>query len=206
MERNNKGQFIKGHKDLVPAISRKIAGLKISKAMKGKCHRKNYQHSEETKEKIKQAHLDKGLSWDKKCKVCEKTFRVSKSTSSAQFCSCECRAQVIMPPRPDRTGCEPWNKGLTKNTDNRIKELAEDRMLEGNPNWKGNDIKTNSGNQRAQRMYPPEPCGECNKPKGVRHHIDGDVKNNELSNIKFLCQSCHMKLHWREGTFNNRTV
>lgn len=36
------------------------------------------------------------------------------------------------------------------------------------------------------------------RPKGMHiHHIDGNVDNNELSNLQMLTNSEHMKLHWK---------
>lgn len=54
-----------------------------------------------------------------------------------------------------------------------------------NPNWKGDNISPDGGRQRAIRLYP------C--PKGKqRHHIDGNPKNNEPSNILILTSKEHM--------------
>lgn len=33
------------------------------------------------------------------------------------------------------------------------------------------------------------------KIQGRVHHIDGDVKNNKLTNLVLLCFSCHGKVH-----------
>lgn len=43
----------------------------------------------------------------------------------------------------------------------------------------------------------PEPKG-CGTPKGriEVHHIDEDRGNNELSNLQYLCSSCHLYLHY----------
>ena len=39
-----------------------------------------------------------------------------------------------------------------------------------------------------------EECGTCEKLDA--HHSDGNITNNSKKNIKTLCHSCHMKLHW----------
>ena len=36
-------------------------------------------------------------------------------------------------------------------------------------------------------------CGT--KQKLCLHHIDGDKRNNEISNLQCLCNKCHFKLH-----------
>lgn len=36
-------------------------------------------------------------------------------------------------------------------------------------------------------------------PKGyVIHHIDGDIDNNDISNLQILTISEHIKLHWQQ--------
>lgn len=60
---------------------------------------------------------------------------------------------------------------------------------ENSPNWKGNDIKPNSGRLRANKIYHPDRCWGCQCEKKIeRHHIDGNPINNEKSNIIFLYQ------------------
>ena len=61
--------------------------------------------------------------------------------------------------------------------------------------WVGDDIQVRSGRTRAGRAFKKEPCEECGESEKRidRHHIDGETKNNERSNIKFLCRKCHMR-------------
>lgn len=48
----------------------------------------------------------------------------------------------------------------------------------------------------ARQLYPPEPgelcerCGELKSPLN-RHHLDGDIGNNDPANIRKICYSCH---------------
>jgi len=57
----------------------------------------------------------------------------------------------------------------------------------------------NSGRKRAGYLYPNvencEKCGETNKKKIIRHHIDKNPLNNDRNNIEFLCHRCHMITH-----------
>lgn len=51
-----------------------------------------------------------------------------------------------------------------------------------------------------QRKFPLEGqkcehCGETHKLH--RHHRDENIRNNNSSNIAYLCKSCHYKLHSR---------
>jgi len=40
-----------------------------------------------------------------------------------------------------------------------------------------------------------KPCEDCGEEESQKHHRDGNVFNNTLSNIKWLCQICHGKAH-----------
>lgn len=43
-------------------------------------------------------------------------------------------------------------------------------------------------------------CQECGATENLQiHHIDGNPKNNRLSNLMTLCGSCHTKWHWNNG-------
>jgi len=57
-----------------------------------------------------------------------------------------------------------------------------------NPNWKGENVSPDGGRLRAWNMYP---CPEGKE----RHHIDGNPKNNEPSNIAFLTPAEHKAIH-----------
>lgn len=55
-----------------------------------------------------------------------------------------------------------------------------------------------AGRKRANTyLYPvAQPCEECGATQKIdRHHIDKDPKNNERSNIRFLCKLHHQQLH-----------
>lgn len=71
--------------------------------------------------------------------------------------------------------------------------------------WLGNKIVRRSGRTRAERLFQKEPCEVCGEDKKRidRHHKDGDTKNNERTNIKFLCRKCHMREDGRYQNFIN---
>ena len=70
--------------------------------------------------------------------------------------------------------------------------------------WIGGDIQVRSGRTRAGRAFKKEPCEICGESKKVidRHHLDGATKNNERSNIQFLCRKCHMREDGRLEKFS----
>jgi hypothetical protein len=52
------------------------------------------------------------------------------------------------------------------------------------------------GHYYARQLVPEGPCTQCGKERGSDvHHVDGDHTNNEPSNLRRLCRSCHIKAH-----------
>ena len=51
---------------------------------------------------------------------------------------------------------------------------------------------------RARQLVKPDACEYCGSVNNVEiHHKDGNVHNNELSNLTGACRGCHTKLHRR---------
>lgn len=51
------------------------------------------------------------------------------------------------------------------------------------------------------RKYKGIQCEQCGLRKSLHiHHIDGNYRNNDPSNLQTLCGSCHLLLHWNNGT------
>ena len=77
------------------------------------------------------------------------------------------------------------------------KEHVEKRKRRGTEHhaWIGDSASIKSGRCRAERIFDIQPCEMCGESaKRIdRHHKDGDTRNNERSNIKFLCRRCHMR-------------
>jgi hypothetical protein len=70
-----------------------------------------------------------------------------------------------------------------------------------NPKWKGGNSRTHING-----LYTPlikslkQQCCMCgSKTKLVIHHIDGDYKHNELSNMAVVCRGCHNTIHKTKG-------
>lgn len=65
-----------------------------------------------------------------------------------------------------------------------------------NPNWKGDAVTAKVGRDRARRWHQTtRPCAVVGcESKPERHHKDGDTKNNDVSNIEWLCHRHHMQL------------
>ena len=71
-----------------------------------------------------------------------------------------------------------------------------------------------SGRKQASRKVEMKKCDgiltsgrACRSKKGLqRHHIDRDTTNNDPSNIKVLCQTCHKEDHLKDGTWGNPAI
>lgn len=61
------------------------------------------------------------------------------------------------------------------------------------------DVKSAQHHQRA-RQFKGEMCEECRTTERLHvHHMDGNITNNDPSNLKTLCASCHLRWHWAHG-------
>jgi hypothetical protein len=104
----------------------------------------------------------------------------------------------------------PWNTGgfpdWAKKKMSEARMKSEFRTGEKHPKWNGGsrgfykkfaeETMRNSGNQKV--------CSECSSENRIHiHHKDRDYKNNDISNLVYLCLSCHLKVHHREDVKNN---
>jgi len=95
-------------------ISKKTKGRLPSFGMKGK------HHSEKTKQKLR------GYKVPRETRICTcgKSF-ICKINSTRKYCSFECSSNYIVQKGRFLPNLVPWNKGLTKETDIRIKHIAD---------------------------------------------------------------------------------
>lgn len=76
-----------------------------------------------------------------------------------------------------------------------------------NPQWKDREATENTARERARTRHPELGiCVMCDKPARDRHHIDGDVYNNEESNIMMLCRRDHMVVDGRLEELRERII
>lgn len=198
-------QYSKRQWDNAKYCSGKCFGVIQSKRMTGA----KRPHTKEWNKKISEAHLAKGLSWFKPCLYCKKKFKVYNFNPNARFCSIKCRSKVVpMPPHPDRTGSIPWNKGLNRQTDERILRMSLDRSGQKNWQWAGGVSRAHryaysTAEYRIWRKavferddYICQICFirggqlEADHIKCFAHHPDLRV---EISNGRTLCKNCHKK-------------
>ncbi len=84
-------------------------------------------------------------------------------------------------------------------TEETKKKIGLANLGEKNGMWKGDFAEyKQTARERAQRRFPLKSCQRCESKKGFdRHHIDGNVFNNDVENIMILCRSCHMIIDGR---------
>lgn len=85
-----------------------------------------------------------------------------------------------------------WNTGRKMSA-----ESVEKRKRFGpnNANWKGGAVGDKAAHDRCRTLYP-DPLGRCERagcirPARDRHHRDGNPRNNNRENVRFLCRGCH---------------
>jgi hypothetical protein len=114
-----------------------------------------------------------------KCRACSKEFAVETyllKWGRGKFCSRPCKDKI------------PW-------------KMPEDKILRGSksPSWKGG----RSGRYHARNKRPQleerlgKKCFRCKRTdrRLVVHHVDENILNNKLSNLRLVCYSCHGIIH-----------
>lgn len=117
------------------------------------------------------------------CTWCEKDFRIKehrrkRSKSGLNFCSRNCKDEA-------------------QRIDNNIKEIQPSHYKDGSSVYRDRALK-----------YYGNKCRSCNYNKNINilqvHHIDGNRKNNRISNLEVLCPNCHITLHMELSSNWNR--
>lgn len=203
MDRNNKGQFTKGHK----------LGKRFQKGqpswMKGK------KHTDKTKEKMKLHHKGTlGKHW-KLSEIERENIRKGSLKFYASERGKKAKERIsednkknprrywLGKKRPEMTG----NKSFTKRPEIRKKlRMAQMKIIsEGKHNWwKGGisyrpySVDWTDTLKRSIRERDNYICQICNQYGNNVHHIDYDKDNCNPKNLITLCHHCHLM------TNNNR--
>lgn len=103
-------------------------------------------------------------------------------------------------------GTSNWNEGLTKETDERVRDIAKNKTGKNHYNWKGGKTLHPAGT-----LYQSKDGGRYIEshyvwcinnemyciPHGFEvHHIDCDPTNNDPKNLALLPKDYHRKLHY----------
>ena len=92
---------------------------------------------------------------------------------------------------------KPWGYNGKYKDETYLKKLSDTKMDENNPKWKGgNSYDYQKKFYKKLAINLEQKCFLCNNTnKLLVHHLDGNYKNNILSNISIVCRSCHNKIH-----------
>lgn len=138
----------------------------------------------------------------RECGVCGKEiWRTPARVRPVNFCSLACRNTYWHKDKPVREEVKRRiAQTLTGRKNPRMTEMARSQVGEKHPRWKGAAATEHSGRKLAQYRYRLEPCEVCGrepggKPRIERHHKDSNTRNNDRSNIAFLCVPCHKAAH-----------
>lgn len=104
-----------------------------------------------------------------------------------------------------KPGNKPWNTGgfpdWVKKKLSEARMKSEFRTGEKHPKWNGGSrgYYRKFATLTMQESGRDKRCESCNSDKKIHiHHKDRDYKNNQISNLSYLCLSCHIKLHHKE--------
>jgi len=95
-------------------------------------------------------------------------------------------------------------KLMTENNPMKNPVMSEKFKGKGNPHYK-NGIRTG----KRMLLEIKKLCEHCGTEQDLQvHHLDENRQNNELTNLKLLCRSCHSKEHrgitWSKEMYSKR--
>jgi len=147
----------------------------------------------------------------KTCEQCSATFHVSPSKQRAKFCSPDCyRANRKQRPRKQSLStmkCKQCGSEFRAYATRyrvfcsiQCKANHQKEHMKGskNHNWKPTKYirPSNKTGLRKHIAARDVVCLDCGAIHHLEvHHIDGNPKNNEDSNLALLCNACHAKRH-----------
>ena len=96
-------------------------------------------------------------------------------------------------------GCSAWNKGLTKETDERVAKCSLN-IGEKNGMWKGDKVGYNKLHEWVGKRKPkPKFCEKCKKQKKLElANKEGNYTRNP-NDYFWLCRKCHTLLDIKLG-------
>ena len=122
-----------------------------------------------------------------------------------------------------KVGCKkgsiPWNKGLTTETDERVRRNGDARKgYKQTEEWIKNRFKGREGYKHSEEtkrkigksnsgIIRSEEFRKMLREKPVVHHINGDHFDDRPENRQEMTRSEHVSLHWDQGDIlNGRTI
>lgn len=149
-----------------------------------------------------------------KCKICGTAFYVKPSHAKlgyGKYCSKKCAGQGLR--RGENVAChtcgaKTWkmHKDIARSKSNKFfcnkscQAKWRNKEFSGinHPNWCGGEF-TYYRVMRENNIKPVcRDCGYENKKALVIHHKDQNRRNNDISNLTWLCRNCHYLVHLKK--------
>ena len=99
-----------------------------------------------------------------------------------------------------RLSCSEKNREY-KHTETAKKKISFATQGDKNPAWKGG--RRGYYQRIARKLKGTEGIGRYDLNI---HHKDGNVKNNNPSNLRVMTRSEHTKSHWKQGEIRGETI
>jgi len=100
--------------------------------------------------------------------------------------------------------CMDCGTNLNRNSSKRCHQ-CNSKFLQGNNSPRFKDGSSRKCYQRIAKNSHKYICSKCCSTNNLCvHHIDKNRHNNEVSNLTFLCRSCHSNVHNLENNFGDR--
>ena len=152
------------------------------------------------------------------CAICEKEFFDWPSNGHRVVCSHKCRAKKKTRDSETAIRCfvcgkiffalfyEAKTRKTCSTSCRGALNVDVEKMMGNKYAFLGDAATDNAHRWRARQVdLPPSSCNRCGGNGDLLHHIDGNVKNNDASNLERLCRACHIN-HHRDALMNGRVA
>lgn len=115
----------------------------------------------------------------KKCSKCKKMLDVEQFSKNQHYCKI-CRSEYI---KEHRKQINETNKLYYYRNKQKLNDEAKYRIFLRRTKF-------------YKQIIASSVCSVCKTKNDLcLHHIDGNITNNSLDNLKVICRTCHSKLH-----------
>jgi len=154
-----------------------------------------------------------------KCDICDKEFeKIKAMTSHRRWHNLSkyhdfqkrFREKASKSMIGKNKGNRAWNKGLTKETDERVRKYGESNIGKhnhkhsNNPNWKGDNAKPPAIHYWIKKnKQKTKKCEICFCEKKLELSSRTHEYKRDLNEYRWLCRSCHQKYDIKKGMRRN---